>query len=216
MTRPERSRYVVLGDLIGSRDIDDRATFESRLKEAMEVINDSQGENMATPLTRMKGIDEFGCVLTRMESLPDVVGGLLDRIHPTLARFGIASGEIDIGYDQETVAKMDGPAFHRARDLLESIESRGLFVSIDTDTPIDTLVSSALNALVLSREQITDRQMEVILAYEQHGTQTAAGDYLGIPQQAVSDTLYRANYQRRQAIRNDLREAIKSNYDQGN
>lgn len=209
----ERLRYVVLVDLVGSRDIDDRTAFESRLEAAMNFINGTEGEHISTPMTRMKGIDEFGCVLTSLEPLPSIVCGLLDRIHPTLARFGVASGEIDIGYDHETVAEMDGPAFHRARTLLEDVESNELFVGVDTGTPTDALVSAALNAFVLARDTITERQMEVILAYEQHGTQTAAGDRLDIPQQAVSDALRRANYQRRRTIQDELRKAIGANYD---
>ncbi|MFB6256601.1 MAG: SatD family protein [Haloplanus sp.] len=209
----ERSRYVVLVDLVGSRDIDDRESFGSRLEDAINIINDSEGKHMSTPMTRMGGIDEFGCVLTRLEPLPGIVCSLLDRIHPTLARFGVSTGEIDIGYDHETVAEMDGPAFHRARTLLEDAESVGLYAGVDTGAPTDSLVSTALNAFVLAREPITERQIEVILAYEQSGTQTAAGDQLGIPQQAVSDALRRANYRQRRAIRDELTRAIATNYD---
>lgn len=208
-----QSRYVVLVDLVKSRDITDRTVFESRLEDAIAHVNDAEGEHMSTPVTRMKGIDEFGCVLTRLDPLPDVVCDLLDRIHPTLARFGVASGEIDIGYDRDSVAEMDGPAFHRASELLEDLESDGLFASVDVGTPMDALVSIALNALVLSRDSITERQMEVILAYEAHGTQTAAGDRLGIPQQSVSEALRRANYQRRKRLQTDLRGTIATNYD---
>lgn len=212
MTHPDDSRYVVLVDLVGSREIEDRSAFEARLDDALAHVNAAEESHLATPLTKMKGIDEFGCVLTGMAPLPDLIPALLDRIHPTLARFGIASGGIDVGRDSDTVAEMDGPAFHRASELLDSLERDGLFARVETDTAADGLVSSALNLLVLEREGLTDRQVEMILAYERHGTQTSAGDALGVPQQAVSETLRRANYERRRTIRAELHAALEAVY----
>lgn len=212
-TNDDARRYVVLVDLIGSRDIEDRQAFRSRLEDAMASVNVAEEDHLTTPLTQMKGIDEFGCVLTNLAPLPSIVNGLLNRIHPTQARFGVASGGIDVGTDSDTVAKMDGPAFHRASELLEALEREDLFARIDTGVPTDGLVSSALNLLILERMDLTDRQVEMIRAYERHGTQTAAGDELAVPQQAVSRALDRANYMRRQAIRAELRAALETVYD---
>jgi hypothetical protein len=203
----------VLVDLVESRAIEDRTAFESHLEDALAHVNDAVAGNLATPFTRMKGIDEFGAVLTDLAVLPDAMAGLLDRIHPAPARFGVASGAIDVGADSDTVAEMDGPAFHRASALLETVEDRDVYVGVDTGHPADGLVASALNLLLLEREDVTERQMETILAYERHGTQTAAAAALGRTQQAVSKTLQRANYGRRRAIREDLREALEAAYD---
>lgn len=205
--------YVLLADVVESRSIADREAFESRLDGALAHVNDVESRSMSTPLTKMKGIDEFGCVLTAMAPLPDIVSGLLDRIHPTRVRFAVASGSVDIGVGSETVAEMDGPAFHRASELLSDIEERGLYVDVDTNRDADGLVASALNSLLLERERLTERQVEVILAYEDHGTQAAAGEALGLEQQAVSNALQRANYGRRREIRRGLREALEAVYD---
>lgn len=207
-----RTQYVVLVDIVDSRKIENRETFESRLKNAFESVNESEAESLSTPLTQMKGIDEFGCVLTTVSPLPDIITGILDRIHPTYARFAIASGEIDIGTERETVAEMDGPAFHRASAMLDSIENEELYVGVDTNREIDGLAASALNLLVLEREDLTDRQVEVILAYERHGTQASAGEELGLQQQAISNTLRRANYMRRREIQRNLRRALEDVY----
>jgi len=213
MTDAAEPRYVVLIDIVSSREITDRSAFESRLSDAMSRINEAESEHLATPLTRMKGIDEFGCVLTRLGPLPSIVGRFLDTIHPTLARFGVATGGIDIGNDRDTVAEMDGPAFHRANALLERLESDELFIRLDVGEPMDALVSGALNSLVLARKDVTERQMEAVRAYEEYGTQTAVGEQLGTAQQAVSDMLSRAEYHRRKLIRDELGDAIRENYD---
>lgn len=206
-------RYVVLADIVNSRKIQDRETFESRLKNALNHVNSAESESISTPLTQMKGIDEFGCVLTSISPIPDVMSDILNRIHPSRARFAIARGEIDVGTERETVAQMDGPAFHRASALLDEIERNELYVDIDTNQETDSLVSNALNLLLLEREHLTDRQVEVILAYERCGTQSEAGEELGLGQQAVSNALRRANYMRRGKIRRSLRQTLEAIYD---
>lgn len=204
--------YVVLVDVVGSRDIDDRKAFESRLEQALEYVNESESESISTPFTQMKGIDEFGCVLSRISPVPDAMSAILDRIHPTFARFAVVSGEIDVGADRGTVARMDGPAFHRASALLDDLGDDGLYVGIDTSQHTDGLLEGALNLLLLERENLTDRQVEVILSYERNGTQSRAAEELGLRQQAVSNTLRRANYMRRREIRRDLRRALEDIY----
>lgn len=207
------AQYVLLVDVVGSRDIEDRAAFETRLEDALEYVNDAERESISTPFTQMKGIDEFGGVLTEVSPVPDVVSRILDRIHPTRARFALASGDIDVGTGSETVAEMDGPAFHRASTLLDDIEESGLYVDVDTEREIDGVFAAALNLLVIGREDLTERQVEVILAYERHGTQARAGEELGLRQQAVSNSLRRANYMRRREVRRGLRRALEAVYD---
>lgn len=206
-------RYVVLADTVDSRKIQDREAFESRLKNAFDYVNDAERESISTPFTQMKGIDEFGCVLTRVSPIADIMSDILNRIHPSRARFALASGEIDVGAERETVAQMDGPAFHRASALLDEVERSELYVDIDTDQETDSLVTNTLNLLLLEREHLTDRQVEVILAYERCGTQSDAGEELGLGQQAVSNALRRANYKRRGKIRRSLRQTLEALYD---
>lgn len=207
------ARYVVLVDIVGSRDIEDRAAFERRLEAALEYVNDAEHDRIATPFTQMKGIDEFGGVLTAVSPVPDVVAGILDRIYPTQARFAIASGDIDVGTGSETVAEMDGPAFHRASSLLEGVEGSRLYVDVDTGREVDGVFAAALNLLVMGRDGLTERQVEVSLAYERYGTQARAGEELGLGQQAVSNSLRRADYMRRREVRRGLRAALEAVYD---
>lgn len=206
------TQYVILVDVVDSRQIRNREAFESQLKGALEYVNEAEKESISTPFTQMKGIDEFGGVLTEISPIADVISKILDRIHPSSARFAVASGEIDVEGEHETVAEMDGPAFHRASALLDEIEESGLYVAADTDREADSLVATALNLLLLEREHLTERQMEVILAYERYGTQAEAGEELGLQQQGVSNALHRANYMQRKKIRNCLRQALETIY----
>lgn len=205
-------RYVVLADVVGSRGIEDRTAFEADLEAAFDSLNREYADSLATPLSRMKGVDEFGCVLEALSPLPDVISELLARTHPVRARFGVATGEIDVGLGRESVAEMDGPAFHAASALLDDLEAQELYVGIDADRPADDLAAAALNFLVVHQTSLTERQVQVALAYERHGTQAEAAADLGITQQAVSKALNDAGYERAVALRRTIERGLEGCY----
>lgn len=207
-------RYVVLSDVVGSRRIEDRESFESQLTNAFDTLNRTHEASLAVPLSRMKGIDEFGCVIENLSAIPEIISTLLNHTHPVGVRFGIASGEIDVGISEDTVAEMDGPAFHRANQILQAVETDGLYVGLDTDTAYDGLASAALNFLSLHRMALSKRQVETILAYESSGTQSEAADELGVSQQAVSNTLQMASYYQTNELLKWLRDSFDSIYDE--
>lgn len=205
-------RFVVLADVVGSRGIEDRNAFEADLEAAFESLNREQADSLTTPLSRMKGVDEFGCVLESLHPLPGVVSELLVRTHPVCARFAVATGAIDVGLGRDSVAEMDGPAFHAASELLEGLEGEGLYVGIDTGRPQDDLAAAALNFLVLHQTSMTERQVEIGRAYERHGTQSDAAAALGITQQAVSKALTDADYERGVALRRMIEHGLEGSY----
>lgn len=213
MTADETNdRYVVLSDVVGSRGIDDRERFESGLKTAFETANRSYDQSLVVPFSQMKGIDEFGCVLADISALPPVISTLLNHTHPVGVRFGVASGAIDVGVNETSVAEMDGPAFHRASEILERLKNDGLYVGLDTGQRYDDLASAALNLLVLHELSLSRRQVETILAYESHGTQSDAAAHLEVSQQAVSDALQKADYYRIETLLNYIANSFETIY----
>lgn len=114
-------KLVLLADVVQSRRIENRERFSKRLQDTFGEVNAAEQKWLDVPLTTMKGVDEFGCVLTHRAPLPDVIVPLQRAAHPFGIRIGLATGEIDVGHGSETVAKMDGPAFHDASALLEEL-----------------------------------------------------------------------------------------------
>lgn len=207
------ARYVVLGDVIGSRKIDDREAFRRTFAEARERIADAYEADFAAGPSVLKGIDELGAVMTDLATLYDVVLELQDALYPHAIRIAVASGEIEVGGNGD-VAHMDGEAFHRATELLESIEADGLRVGLDTGVdPLDTAVADEINLLVHLRESWTDRQRDVVARYERAGTQRAVADELGVSQQAVSNVLQGAAWPLIETVENRLRRTLAA-YDE--
>lgn len=205
--------YVVLADVIGSRELEDRAAFQETIDAALETVNGRYAGTIRTSFELIKGIDEFGGVLGEFAPIYEVMAIVLDRVHPVEVRFGIAQGPIDVGGPGDPITELDGPAFHTAGERVEALDRTDLYVGIETGRAFDSLVENTLNLLVLHRAELTERQVEVIRMYERHGTQQAAATALGVPQQSISKTLQRAEYNRTRVIREQLRDALEGLYD---
>lgn len=214
MTEPGADgRYVVLADVVGSREIEDRQAFRDRLATALATANDRHGDAIAAPFEIIKGIDEFGGVLDELAPVYELLHVILNRLHPVGVRVAIAGGGIDVGRLADGVAALDGPAFHTADEVIADVAAAELYAGVETGRAPDPLVASTLNLLLMARADRTDRQIEVIEAYERHGTQVAAAAELDVPQQAVSQALQRADYDRTRTIRDQLAAALEAIYD---
>lgn len=201
-------RYVILGDVVDSREITDRTGFRKTFTEARERVTDQYGSAFVAGPSVLKGIDELGAVLSTLETLYDVAITLQNVLHPHAIRLAVASGDITVG-EAGSVAHMDGEAFHRATELLEAIERDGLRFGLDTGTrPLDTALADEINLLLHVRESWTDRQRDVVTRYERAPTQEAVATDLGISQQAVSNVLQSASWPLVATIEERLRESL--------
>lgn len=203
--------YVLLGDVIESRDIDDRAAFGETLTAALDAVNERYGEHLRADLRTMKGIDEVGGVLEDASVVYDVLKTLSDALHPHQLRVAVCHGRIDVNPDASEVAAMDGPAFHDATEALEGLESNGLLFAFEADNPtVDDLLSSTVNLVLTLREDWTETEFRVVRARERHDSQQAVAAELDRSQQAVSAALGRAHWQRIRTAETTLDRIFKS------
>ena len=201
--------YVVLGDVVQSREIEDRKAFQEQLAETCEQFTARKRDDIYGDFKILKGIDEFGGVLQSLENLYDVVVTFQDSLHPHGVRMAVASGSIDVGLTTFDIEKMDGEAFHRASQRLEALEDDPLvFDLLIDDERLGRTVADEINLLLDRRSEWTDRQREVIRIREEVDTQSAAADRLDVTQQAVSNVLSGANWQFVNVIEGRLRETL--------
>jgi len=189
------TRLVLLGDVVSSREIADRTAFGQRLRETCSAVTTDHADAFDAPLKPLKGIDEVGGVLTTPEPLYAVLDDLRSSLHPHELRIAVAEGVVDVGVNSGSVSQMDGPAFHRADELLAELDGGPLRVTLDFQaSPLDTAVADEMNLLFASKRRWTDRQREVVECYRETGSQAAAADALGVSQAAVSQALSRASW----------------------
>lgn len=181
---------MLLGDVVGSREVSDRSGVGAAMREACEAVNRRYEDAVVAPATLLKGVDEVGVVFDDRRAIYGVARTLLDGVHPVGVRFAVVEGEIDVGVDSGRVPAMDGPAFHAADDLLAAVADRELLFDAAIARPtLDRAVADEVNLLLRWRTELTERQLEFLSAYERRGTQSAAAEALGVTQQAVSKEL---------------------------
>lgn len=185
---------VVLGDVVDSQKIADRRGFKTELERTLGVVNEQYAETIHAPFKTLKGIDEFGGVLSSISSLVDIQRTLSRHIHPESARIAAVIGEIDVNPQSTDVAQMDGAAFARADVVLSELEAEGTTFRLrGTAGPTDDLLSELVTLLDIVRSEWSPRQMEVLRAYERLGSQTAVAEEFDITVQAVSNHLNRSH-----------------------
>ena len=201
---------VLLGDVVRSRNVNDREEFQQQLTTALSTVNERYERNLRTDIALLKGVDELGGVVEEIPPVYGIITEIFDRIRPHSIRFAFVRGDIDIGEDQGTVSEMDGPAFHRADELLDRVESEGLWFDMRVGNErLERALADEINLLLRLRHDMTEREFEVVRTYERFEMQARAAQELGVTQQTVSATLSRSSWRMGRTIERRLKENLR-------
>ncbi len=140
-------KYLVLiGDVLGSRQLPARAQFQRRLKSALQGLN-ARRRTLVSPYTLTLG-DEFQAVYRDAQGVYADIFTLLTELAPVKARFAVAVGEIVTPINPKQSIGMDGRAFHLARARLEKLKRDGQLLGVqDAGDPRWKLPGAALGVL---------------------------------------------------------------------
>lgn len=195
MSRSER--FVVLCDVVDSRDVADREALQSRLRNTCEVLNASYSALLFAEFDVLKGVDEFGGVFNTPVMLYQALDDLFEGLRPQELRIGIGVGTVDV--EADSVSEMDGPAFHRASEALLRAENADTYVEMnsggDVRDPGEDLFVATVHLVQTTKDEWTDRQREVVTLYEEMSSQSKVAKELGVSQPAVSKALRAARYE---------------------
>jgi len=201
--------FVVLGDVVGSREVTDREALQRHLQRSMEEINRRCGNDIRADFSLLKGVDEFGGVLTGVSALYEVVKTIYRGTYPTAVRFAGAYDRVDVGSTRNDVAEMDGPAFHLADGLLSDLDADSRLFSLHTGGDLfDILIGNYVNLCLMQMNEWTPREMEIVDAYERLGTQSEAAGELDVSQQRVSNVVGETNWKEFHRMESDLNDAL--------
>jgi hypothetical protein len=222
-------RCLVVGDVVSSRAVENRASLGGVPADGVERTNDVLRADPTTavvaPFATPQGVDEVGGVLETLAGSYRAVRTLVEAVHPAEIRFAVVWGEVDVGVDAPDVARQDGPAFHRADDLLAELASEDRYVGLDVEFatgggpgdgrgterglgPYVTTIGNQMDLLCAWKVGWTERQVEVVRRYREADTMSAVAEGLDVTVQTVSKTLGRARGDRILAIERDLEEAV--------
>lgn len=206
--------YAVLNiDLVGSRQMSNRAQFQDALKDHLEILSSTYTGSLVAPITLTLG-DEWQIVLRDLGQ----VYPLYLEIKTFLKTWdqdcycGIGIGSISTKEAMDT-RQMDGEVFVLARESLNILKSNKrsyrkliptkeckVFVGASASyaqgtTSLDLILNTLLqnNETLLSR--ITPKQAEVIKLYEELGTYSEMTKaYSHLSKGMISERLKASNY----------------------
>lgn len=210
---------AIIGDIIQSKELADRAGVQAKLQETLTQINRRYEKVLASDCTITLG-DEFQALLYTPVPAFELMEEVQRRMHPVRLRFGVGVGEITTPISRRLAIGADGPAYHYARAMIDRMKEseRGrerpreelLYFSGD---PGDGLINAAALLYRQVERDWTGSQREKIAAYlETGGTQESIAARLNVSQSSVNRAFKSARlYEYRYALE-QIRAYLESVY----
>jgi hypothetical protein len=205
-----RELNVLLADLERSRSVRDREQVRERLEKSFEQLNSDHHTELTAGFSILKGIDEIGAVFASFGRVYRAITFIEQSLHPLRMRFVLVRGEVDTALESGDVARMDGPAFHLASELLEGLKDSRLPFSMSAgDKLLDDTLGGMVNFALMARGDWSERQRSFMSEYERTGNQTDAAEALGVTQQAVSSALVSSRYKQVKMLEETIDSAFE-------
>lgn len=190
--------YGLIGDLVGSKKLsaEKRREAQEMLRAALERVNEEHKDTVAARFLITIG-DECQGLMTDKADPIAAVAEITHLIRPYEIRFAIGVGEIATAIDPKAAIGADGPAYHFARRMIESMKfDHGARLRVAME---DRKKEEGLNVVLALCDRIADYRTEKQekLCYEmlkstlsgRKLTQTALAGMFGIGQSTVNSQL---------------------------
>lgn len=197
MENTSKTFTVIIGDLVRSRAIGDRAELSLRIQSVIERVAQKFKNAFYAPLVPTRGMDEYSGVLKSPKMGYRVCRFINSELYPHSFRFAIVRNALDVHIAAKDARLMDGPAFHIAADLMVQAKKEDLYYCFHlgfADEDVTLLLNELVNFIHIIRKGWTSHQCSVITLYESLENQSAVARKLRISQQAVSDALKQAHW----------------------
>lgn len=206
----ENNFYVLLGDVVSSRAIQKRPEFQQILIQACNETNKFYKMDILAPMEIIKGSDEIGCVLTNISHLYEIIGHLLSKLGSQKMRFVLVKGVIDTGITSKKISMMDGPAFHKASNLMSYLKKEKMIFKMDTgNKKIDILITNNINLIQILKSTWSHKKLEIVSEYGKLKDQKKVARKLELPQQTISYHITSSKWKEIKLIETNLKEVLK-------
>ena len=180
-------RVALVADIVGSRKIQERITFDGRLVKCLKDLS-NRNPHILSPYTLIG--DEIQAVFSGGNLLFRDAASILSTIHPVKMRFSYGVGTLIKPINPEQAVEMDGPAFYRARDGVNLLKETGyLFTVVGEDVPRVDLVREALNLVSHEMEEWNENRLRTLAMRQEGVAVKEIANELGISDKAVYKTI---------------------------
>lgn len=152
---PAMERFLVLiADIEASKEIkeEQREMLQDRLQEELEEINQAEQAPLS-PYTITLG-DEFQAVFKKADGFFTHLFRILSVLYPVRVRFSLGVGSIATPINTEQAIGMDGPAFHEARNGIETLKESGFLFHLSVEEEHNATLDLINNSLQLLSHEI--------------------------------------------------------------
>lgn len=188
---------AIIGDIIGSKNIEERNNFQKKFKAVLEDVNKRYKDSIASKFMITLG-DEFQGLLGRSDNLFDIIFDIEKAMKPVEFRFGVGIGYIDTDINPDIPLGSDGPAYHYARKMIDKLKLKeskyknsptNILIFTDREDT-NVLLESILELTYAIKSKWTDRQIEIIEIYKNNDeNQYKAAEKLGVKQSTVNKAI---------------------------
>jgi hypothetical protein len=159
MAQKQQTAIAVIGDLIDSKQIENRYEFQERFAKSLEDINLWHADS---PYTLTLG-DEFQALYTDAKGLFCDLFHIRECIYPVRCRFSVTIGEVTTPINSKRAIGMDGPAFHLAREMINHSKKTGNQLSVvGLPDQINAFLQPATNILWESTANWNCNRMKIL------------------------------------------------------
>jgi len=159
--------YIALiGDIIESKKIQDRAQVQQQLLRLMKELNWQYQDYLISPFTVTTG-DEFQALFSPNSYMFQIIDQLSVAFSPYEIRFGIGVGEMVTEINKEQSMGSDGPAYWLAREAINHIHDKNDYginhISVFlADEEVTWTVNAMLAACSFIQSKWTEVQYDVL------------------------------------------------------
>lgn len=195
---------AVIGDIKGSKKIDNRSEVQRNLKKVLEEINKKYKNDISSKFILTLG-DEFQGLLCNGINIMNILTEIERKMYPVRIRFGVGIGRITTDVNKEMALGADGPAYYKARDAIEYIKNNekkkqaiatDIRFEVESDNQATTMMINKILALMKAIEESwSDRQREIIWDMLEHqDSQIDVAKRMNIQQPAVQKSFSKSKY----------------------
>ena len=202
-------RFVMLGDVRKSRNIQERGGFQDKLVQACNEVNEKYSADIEADFEIYKGLDEVGGVLKNLSNCYRILLIFNERLFPEKIRFSMVFGDITQTENGKDVRRMDGSAFLVAAYNIAVLKKTRRLVRFQVaDTMTDSLIDGEINLLLWRRNSWTSHTRNVINDFVILKSEKEVAKKYEVTSQAISDVLTRVKWKDMVKIEHDLNAAL--------
>ncbi|MFW5996228.1 MAG: SatD family protein [Halanaerobiaceae bacterium] len=179
--------WIITADIVESRNIKERKTFQQQLQQLLDEINDRFSGSLGCRFHITLG-DQFSGLVMDPETLLEIVLEIICGLNSNVSfRFGIAFGEVETGGSDIS----GGPGYRMALKGVKKARKKKLplvFTGENLEISRDML-ELILAGFIYFFNGFSCRQRQIMLRIMKGKTQSEIAGELGITQPAVSQAL---------------------------